>query len=60
MSEEENLKAAIALLEADANREFEKTKRNIDIIGILGLSAFVVFSIVLVIGALTLLLLVNS
>lgn len=60
MSEEENLKAAIALLEADANREFEKTKRNIDIIGILGLSAFVVVSIVLVIGALTLLLLVNS
>lgn len=54
---EEKLKADLALLEADANREFEKTKRNIDIIGILGLSAFVVVSIVLVIGALTLMML---
>lgn len=53
MSEEDKLKAAIASLKIDADVEFERTKRNIDIIGTIGLIAYVVFSLFLVTGALT-------
>ena len=51
--EKEKLKDAIASLKVDADVEFERTKRNIDIIGTIGLIAYVVFSLFLVTGALT-------
>lgn len=51
--EKEKLKDAIALLKIGADVEFERTKRNIDIIGTIGLIAYVVFSLFLVTGALT-------
>ena len=56
MTEEEKLKkinASIAYWKRRHDIEFERTKRNADIIGIIGLIAYVVFSLFLVTGALT-------
>lgn len=58
--EKEKLKDAIALLQ-EADKEFERSKRHTDIVGNAIITTFVVSCIIfLAIGALTLLLLVNS
>lgn len=60
MNTEEKLKAEIALLKADADREFERAKRNADIIGIIGLTALIGCGLFLATGAAILILLARS
>ena len=57
---EENLKASIAYWKQKNDIEFERTKRNIDIIGTLGLIAFIVCGLFLGLGALILILLASN
>lgn len=57
--EKEKLKDAIALLQ-EADKEFERSKRYTDIVGNVITTLVVLCIIFLAIGALTLLLLVNS
>lgn len=60
MNEEEKLKASLALLKADADIEFERAKRNADIIGIIGLIVLIGCSLFLAAGAVILILLARS
>lgn len=60
MNEEEKLKAAIEYWKQKSDIEFERTKRNIDIIGTIGLIALIGCGIFLAAGALILILLARS
>jgi hypothetical protein len=60
MTEEEKLKASLALLKADADIEFERAKRNADIIGIIGLITLIGCSLFLAAGAVILILLARG
>lgn len=60
MNEEEKLKTSLALLKADADIEFERAKRNADIIGTIGLIALIGCGLFLATGALILILLARS
>lgn len=57
---EEKLKSSIAYWKQKNDTEFEKTKRNIDIIGTLGLIALIGCGLFLGLGALILILLARS
>lgn len=60
MNEEEKLKAAIEYWKQKSDIEFERTKRNIDIIGTIGLIALIGCGLFLATGALILILLARS
>lgn len=57
---EENLKASIAYWKQKNDIEFERAKRNADIIGIIGLTALIGCGLFLATGAVILILLARS
>lgn len=60
MNEEEKLKASIAYWKQQSDIEFEKFKRNADIIGTIGLIVLIGCGLFLATGALILILLARS